>query len=141
MTGSRASKREVARRLLRYAWAAPCTGIGLAIALPLLLTGARMQRVRGVCEVALLPGEGANRLTRVLPLSAITFGHVVIGACEAELSRLRAHEHMHVRQYERWGALFFAAYGMSSLAQLLRGRSAYWHNHFEIQARDHHRVR
>lgn len=126
----------VARRLLRYAWAAPCTGIGLTLALPLLLTGARIQRVHGVCEVALLPGERANRLTRALPFSAITLGHVVLGACEAELARLRTHEHTHVRQYERWGMVFFAAYGLSSLAQVLRGRSGYWHNRFEVQARN-----
>mgnify|MGYP001005145217 CR=1 FL=1 len=128
----------VARRLLRYAWAAPCTGIGLAFALPLLLAGARLRRVHGVYEVALMRGHATSRLTRAVPISAITFGHVVIGACEAELARLRAHEHTHVRQYERWGALFFVAYGVSSLVQLLRGRSAYWHNHFEVQARHPH---
>ena len=125
------------RRVLRYAWASPCTGVGLVLALPLLLAGARLRRVDGVCEVAIMHGHRTNRVTRAVPVSAITFGHVVIGACEAELARLRAHEHTHVRQYERWGALFFVAYGMSSLAQVLRGRSAYWHNRFEIQARAH----
>lgn len=123
------------RRVLRVAWAAPCTGVGLLLALPLLLTGARLRRVNGVCEVAILRGNATSTFTRRMPISAITFGHVVIGACECELARLRAHEHTHVRQYERWGALFFLAYGISSLAQALRGRDAYWHNHFEVQAR------
>lgn len=141
MTTLRAPLADIARRLLRYAWASPCTCIGLALALPLVLTGARVRCVRGVCEVALQRGNGTSRLTRAVPISAITFGHVVIGACESELARLRAHEHTHVRQYERWGALFFAAYGVSSLAQVLRGRSAYWHNHFEIQARAHDHLR
>jgi hypothetical protein len=31
--------------------------------------------------------------------------------------------------------LFFAAYAGSSLWQLLRGRRAYWDNHFEVEAR------
>lgn len=39
-----------------------------------------------------------------------------------------------MRQYERWGVLFFPLYLGSSLLQLLRGRSPYWHNHFELQA-------
>jgi hypothetical protein len=51
------------------------------------------------------------------------------------LHRLRTHEHEHVRQYERWGVLFFAAYPLSSLWQLLRGHRPYMDNWFEIQAR------
>jgi hypothetical protein len=40
-----------------------------------------------------------------------------------------------VRQYERWGLLFYPAYGLSSLWQLLRGRRPYWDNVFEVEAR------
>jgi hypothetical protein len=40
-----------------------------------------------------------------------------------------------VRQYERWGALFFVLYAVSSLCQWLRGRDPYWHNRFEREAR------
>ena len=65
---------------------------------------------------------------------AITFGHVVIGQSHAVLRELRPHEHEHVRQYERWGVLLFAAYLGSSGVQWLCGRDAYGHNRFERQA-------
>jgi hypothetical protein len=39
-----------------------------------------------------------------------------------------------VRQYERWGVLFFPLYLGSSLWQLLRGRSPYYANRFEREA-------
>jgi hypothetical protein len=92
--------------------------------------------VDGVLEVAVtrhLMQQGwlANRL----PFSAITLGHVVLGVSQHELARLRVHEHAHVRQYERWGLLFFVAYPVSSGVQWLLGRSPYWHNRFEVQAR------
>jgi hypothetical protein len=54
---------------------------------------------------------------------------------------LRKHEHVHVRQYERWGVLFIPAYVLSSLWQVLRGRSAYSANHFERQVQSRLEVR
>ncbi len=75
-------------------------------------------------------------LARSLPFRGITFGHVIIAVTEEEMERLRAHERVHVRQYERWGILFFPAYLASSLWQFMRGRRAYWDNYFEVQARD-----
>ena len=66
---------------------------------------------------------------------AITLGHVVIGASPAALARCRAHERVHVRQYERFGVLFFPLYAASSALQWLRGRDPYWDNRFERQAR------
>ena len=75
-----------------------------------------------------------SRPARAGRFDAITFGHVVIGtSCEA-LAASRAHEQVHVRQYERWGALFFPLYLASSLAALASGRNPYLHNHFEQQA-------
>ena len=47
---------------------------------------------------------------------------------------MRAHERVHVRQYERLGALFFPLYVGSSLVQWLRGRDPYFDNHFEREA-------
>jgi len=66
---------------------------------------------------------------------AITFGHVVLGLSHRVLGEHRVHEHAHVRQYERWGVLFFPLYLGSCGAQLIRGRHPYWHNAFERQAR------
>jgi hypothetical protein len=122
--------------IARYGWALPCTVVGLLLALPALLLGARGQRVDGVFEVALSgDAQACPRLLRHAPWVAITFGHVVIGRTAHELACLRAHEHAHVRQYERWGALFFLAYPAASLMQLLCGKRAYRDNRFEVQAR------
>ena len=35
-----------------------------------------------------------------------------------------------------WGPLFFFAYGASGFWQFVNRRSPYWHNHFEVQARE-----
>jgi hypothetical protein len=108
----------------------------LAFALPMLITGARLRAQHGVLEVA---WRHAPHLTR-WRFVAITFGHVVLGRSHNELSRLRAHEHAHVRQYERWGVLFLLLYPASSLWQLLRGRRAYLDNVFEVDARASERL-
>ena len=65
---------------------------------------------------------------------AITLGHIVLGLNHTVLETHRLHEHAHVRQYERWGMLFFPLYLGSSLAQLLRGRDPHCYNHFERKA-------
>jgi hypothetical protein len=100
-----------------------------------LFFGGRLRVVAGVVEVGVSVHAEPNALLRLLPFNAITFGHVVIASTEAELNRLRAHEHEHVKQYEQWGALFFVAYPGASLWKLLRGRRPYWDNCFEIEAR------
>ena len=77
-------------------------------------------------------------LVRLLPLGirfeAITLGHIVLGLNHTVLKTHRLHEHAHVRQYERWGMLFFPLYLGSSLAQLLRGRDPHFYNPFEQEA-------
>ena len=121
-------------RVARYVWAAPCTLLGLAFAaLPLAFGFAKARRIEGVVEIALLEASRSTR--RWLPFNAITFGHCVLGTGAAELDRLRRHEHAHVRQYERWGVLFFAAYPLASAWQWLRGGRPYRDNCFEVQAR------
>ncbi len=125
-----------ARRLLRIVWAAPATLVGLALAAPALALGARLRLAGGALEVGggRLPGWIA-RLPGASRFGAITLGHVILGADAATLDALRPHEQVHVRQYERWGALFFPLYAGSSLIQFLRGRDPYEHNRFERQAR------
>lgn len=127
--------RPVAARLVRYAWAAPCTVMGLVLTAPAFFLGANARVVDGVIEIAPAGPRAASRLPGFLPFNAITFGHVVFGTSAQELDRLRAHEHAHVRQYEHWGALFLVAYPASSLWQWARGRRAYADNRFEVQAR------
>ena len=122
-------------RLLRYAWASPATVIGLFIATIVICLGARARLVEGVIEVGGGPlGAFGRARLKLLRFEAIALGHVVIGNNHEVLARVRAHEQVHVRQYERWGLLFFPLYWGSSIWQFLCGRDAYLHNHFEVEA-------
>ena len=121
--------------LIRYIWACPATAFGLALAA--LLGRGGMMVVDGVLE-AHSPAL-AWMLSRFVPLggevAAITFGHVVLGRDEATLAATRAHERVHVAQYERWGPLFIPAYLMSGLWAFARGGHPYFDNWFEREAR------
>jgi hypothetical protein len=59
---------------------------------------------------------------------------VVLGVSHGALARLRTHEHVHVRQYERWGPLFLVAYPLASVMMLSCGRRPYLDNPFEVEA-------
>lgn len=118
-------------RGLPYLWVAPCTCVGLVPGLALLLCGGRLRLHHGIIEIA----SPDPRWSRMFRFGAITLGHVVLGQSEYVLDCLRSHELQHVRQYERWGLLFFVAFPASSLWQLLRGKDPYWDNYFEVQAR------
>lgn len=122
---------------LRIAWASPNTLIGL-LAWPLVLFGGGTARVvDGVLE---LQGPWIRWILIHLPFvgpagaAAMTLGHVVIGCSAGELNRTRAHERVHVRQYERWGPLFLPAYVAFSVAAQLRGEDPYMGNRFEREA-------
>lgn len=129
-------KKESLPTIPGYAWAAPCSLVGLLLALVSLLTGATARVDEGILEVAGgRIGRWVCRLPRSIRFSAITFGHVILGVSHASLAIHRAHEHVHVRQYEQWGILFFPLYCGSSLIQLLRGRNPYLDNRFEREAR------
>lgn len=118
-------------RWARLLWAAPNSLIGLALGLLLMPLGARMRWVDGVLEIA----AQRQRPRRQWPFTAITFGHVIVGTHAQALERLRAHERVHVRQYEHWGPLFLPAYLLAGAWQWFRGRRAYWDNPFEVEAR------
>jgi hypothetical protein len=113
-----------------YLWVAPASACGLILALPLLLLGAKLQRFNGVLEICAPPScaQWGRRF------GAITFGHVVIARNAEQMAALRSHERVHVRQYARWGILFFPMYLGSSCWQLLRGRRFYRDNCFEREA-------
>lgn len=125
------SARLALRTLGRYAWAAPCTLVGLVAGGLVLLAGGSVRATHGVLEFALRAEPWRPRL----PFHGITLGHVILGTTPAVLARLRAHELVHVRQYERWGPLFFPAYAAASLWCWSRGRRPYRDNPFEVQAR------
>jgi hypothetical protein len=123
-------------QLWRYLWALPHTLLGLLFALIVLLTHGRAQVVDGVLE---LHGRFASWfLRRCIPLKggalALTLGHVVIGRDEDALAATRAHERVHVRQYEQWGPLFLPAYAVASLWAHFSQTGAYAGNRFERDA-------
>ena len=123
---------------LRYLWAAPATLVGVGLAALACVFGATGRIREGVLEVA---GGLLAVLARSAPRSirflAITFGHVVLGLSHEVLEEERAHEHVHVRQYEKWGAFFFPLYLASSAFQMALRRDPYRQNWFERQAFGH----
>ena len=124
--------------VLRYLWALPNSALGLTLALLSRLAGeARAQVLHGVLEIY---GAGVRRLLRrLLPtksaVEALTLGHVVLACDLPTLESTRAHEAVHVRQYERWGPLFLPAYWIAGALAARRGGDAYRDNPFEKQAR------
>ena len=124
-------------RVVRYLWAAPISFVGIAIAIA-AWPRAQVALVDGVIEVQ-GPWLGWA-LRHLVPLrggaAAITFGHVVLARDQASLDFTRSHERVHVRQYERWGALFVPAYLTAGLWAALRGGHAYFDNPFEREAYD-----
>lgn len=124
------------RHTLKYCWTLPNTLLGCGFTAAVLLTGGRARIVDGVLEAH--GGVAATALPR-LPIgggaAAITFGHVVLAPDAVLLRVTRAHERVHVRQYEVWGPLFIPAYLLASLWALLIGAGAYRGNYFERAAR------
>ena len=127
--------RRLSSRFMAYAWAAPNTLLGLALGLVMLCLGGQLRLVAGVAE---FHGGWLGRIVARAPKSvgfgAMTLGHTIVGVDQATLCVLRAHEHAHVRQYEQWGLFFLPAYALSSLWQVINGRSAHASNFFEKQA-------
>jgi hypothetical protein len=119
----------------RYLWASPATVLGVLWA-ALALPRGRVQLADGVLEAwgPLIDWT----LRRLVPLPggalAVTLGHVVIGRDRAALAATRAHERVHVRQYERWGPFFLPAYALSSLLAAALGGHPYHDNWFEREA-------
>ncbi|MEM6335504.1 MAG: hypothetical protein AAF752_03000 [Bacteroidota bacterium] len=125
-------------RAAAYLWAGPNSLIGLIAAGLAIVTGGQTQVVEGVLEAH--GGLVTWILRRLSPAGtqgsvlAMTLGHVVIGQSPGALSQTRAHERVHVRQYERWGPLFIPAYVAASLWMLLTARRPYLDNPFEVEA-------
>jgi hypothetical protein len=124
-------------KIAKVLWASPCSFVGLALATFPLAAGGKAKWSLGALEVTYRQSDAhCGRLARALPFRGIVFGHVILAVTQEELAFIGAHERVHVAQYESWGPLFFLAYVTSSLWQLVGGRNPYWHNHFEIQARE-----
>jgi hypothetical protein len=124
------------KKLWLYVWVFPGSCVGLTAAAVALCRGGRCRVVDGVLEVVSV--EVIRLIGRCSPagepISAITLGHVVVGASLVDLDRTRIHERVHVRQYERWGPLFLPAYLLASGWIWLRGGHPYLDNPFEVEA-------
>ena len=121
--------------LFRLLWAGPCSLLGLMMGAGLLLCGGHCRRIGHTLEFSRFATctPAGSRWAR-LPWQGITFGHVILGICAPQLQAIRSHEHVHVRQYERWGLFFFLAYPLASLLALLAGQRPYFDNVFERAA-------
>jgi hypothetical protein len=123
-------------RILCYLWAAPATLLGLLAAAIACLTGGSARVVQGALEVR--GGFATWFLRHGVPFvesgAAMTLGHVILGQNVQCLESSRKHEHVHVRQYERWGPFFLPLYISASLILWMRGRDPYLDNPFEREA-------
>jgi hypothetical protein len=125
--------------VLGMIWALPLTLAGLLLALPIFVWRGRIQLVSGRTPALLVRGPLADFLLSHHPfgaMSAMALGHVVIAEQQDLSARILVHELAHVRQAARWGIVFPFAYLASSAWAALRGRDPYWHNRFEIAARN-----
>ncbi len=122
---------------LGVVWALPNTLLGLLIGAAGLYAGGRVQ-IRGRA-IEFYDG-GIKWFLHRLPHGqftlALTLGHTILGQTAAALDISRAHETVHVRQYERWGPFFLPAYVLASLYMGLTGRRLYRDNPFEREAYD-----
>jgi hypothetical protein len=129
----------VAASLWRYLWASPNTALGLLFAASAIPVADGLRAVDGVLEAhSPLIAFLLRRCTLLRGgAAAITLGHVVLGHDLDALRVSREHEHVHVRQYERWGPFFIPAYLAASVWAFVNGRGAYAGNRFEREAWRH----
>lgn len=124
--------------LLRYLWASPYTLLGVAVGLLGLASGGGFQLRRGAVE---FHGGLVRWLLKRVPgiggAAAMTLGHAILGQTRDALDITRDHEHVHVRQFERWGPLMGPAYVGCSVWLWLTGcPRPYRDNPFEVEAYD-----
>lgn len=118
---------------LGFTWTLPNTVLGACFVPLALLSGGGVRFERGAMEVH--GGFARWFLRRVARgASAMTLGHVILGQDRWCLDWTRNHEHVHVRQYMRWGPFFLPAYALSSFVCWCRGQNPYFDNWFEKPA-------
>lgn len=122
-------------KLLAYVWTFPNTLLGLAAGTLLLIFRGKARLRSGCVEFYGWPFAWLLSLTPIgKGGAAITLGHVIIGSSRALLDRVRQHELVHVRQYEKWGPFFIPAYLACSVWLWIGRRRPYMDNPFEIEA-------
>ena len=120
---------------LVWLWPAPITLVALPLAALIRVSGGQIRSNREALEAT---GGCAPKLLRLMnpwmQIEAITLGHLIIARDSDIAARLRSHELVHVRQYQRWGLLFPSAYFASSALAAMRGDCPYRGNGFEREA-------
>ncbi len=113
----------------------PWTLLGLTLGIVGLSSGTRIEWYGGtiVCHSGWI-----ERILKRAPIpggaSALTLGHTILARSREEMVQSHAHELVHVRQYERWGAFFVPAYIGISCWLFVRGKDSYFDNPFEREA-------
>lgn len=120
-------------KIFKVIWASPNTLFGSFLGVVGMLFGGKAQIVRGALEYH---GGLVAWMLRRFPnnVCAMTLGHSIVGIDKESLDAARDHEHVHVRQYERWGPFFIPAYVLSSLYVKYKGKNPYYDNPFEVEA-------
>jgi hypothetical protein len=123
-------------RAVLILWASPGSLIGITAGLLSVAGGGIIRRSDHTLECH---GPLLRWMLRRRPFRAraMTLGHVIIACDQQCLDATRAHERVHVRQYERWGPAFLPAYLVSSAWLWLRGFDPYLDNPFEVEAYNH----
>ena len=133
----------LARLLWCLLWVLPVSLFALPL-LPLAVWRGQWRINDGVLEIVspalswFLQGPWFRAMSGGEGFAAATIGHVIIARDSGCMDRCRVHEHVHVRQCERWGALFPLAYVGAGLYAAWRARrwsAYYWDNRFEREAR------
>ncbi len=121
-------------KALLVLWASPNSLLGIVFGMCSMCFGGRAQMREGCIEF--YGGLVAFFLKRTPSgsMAAMTLGHTIVGQTPEMLDRSREHEHVHVRQYERWGPFFLPAYFGWSLIMWLRRKNPYLDNPFEVEA-------
>jgi hypothetical protein len=131
------------KRIAKTVWALPVSLIAVAL-LPLAIWRAQWRVNDGVLEVVspalswFLGGAWFRALAGGSGFAAATIGQVIVARDARCMAGCRAHEHVHVRQCERWGPLFPFAYigvGLWVALKTRRFSAYYWDNPFEVEAR------
>ena len=130
-------------KALTVLWVAPVSVFALLL-LPLAVWRASWRITGGVLEITspalswFLQGPWFRAMSGGAGFAAATIGHVLVARNRASMDNCRVHEHVHVRQCERWGALMPLAYVSAGLYAAWRARrwsAYYWDNWFEREAR------
>ena len=120
-------------KLVCVLWTLPNTLLGVLLGVCSLPLGGGCQFLHGALE---FHGGLVAWLLKRLPnnIQAMTLGHSIIGRDPDALQVVRVHEHVHIRQYEKWGPFFIPVYLLLSFFMLMRGRNPYFDNPFEVEA-------